>query len=388
MTNSVREAVKKILIAFCLTTGLVTSQAAETWVAVGDPIVVHGDFNNFDFRIDASGAPIVAISENLSTKGIPRSNIQVIRWDGKDWQEIGVPFELRSRRSFGSMSMITGLNGEIYVTRAEEPVGVATNEKQTLLQLHIWEAGEWKLISRKQNRNSENSPHLAKNKNGQVVMCYLSGQVYVTKLVNKTWQEVGIGPVSRVNRYVSSCSVLVDEKENIIVVWRENKGSNLALVAKKWDGKNWNDLGGYLNFDVNRNAGDPVVSSLSDGSPIVAWEESAGNYNQIRVARWSTDKWLAVGGPVRSPNFADATLPSFIVDKEDVPTVTFYNPSGRRTYLAAFKEDSWQVQPLSQINTQVWTPQMLAISGESDIWSLQFGSDPYRRSLVMKKWQR
>jgi hypothetical protein len=83
------------------------------------------------------------------------------------------------------------------------------------------------------------------------------------------------------------------------VAWHESNGGAQQIRVARLAGSTWNPVGGSLNFDQTENA---VHASIADigGAPCVAWEESTGTVgvhpDQIRVARFVGGAWTFVGG--------------------------------------------------------------------------------------------
>jgi hypothetical protein len=105
------------------------------------------------------------------------------------------------------------------------------------------------------------------------------------------------------------------------VAWSESNGANDEVRVKQLASGGWAAIGGALNVDAGKNAGNPSITSVG-GVPYVAWEESNGTKSQIYVKQFTGGTWTAVGGSVNIDPAKDGAIPS-ITDVGGVPYVAY-----------------------------------------------------------------
>jgi hypothetical protein len=126
------------------------------------------------------------------------------------------------------------------------------------------------------------------------------------------------------------------------VVWHETDGSKFQIRAAKFNGSAWTAVGSSLNVDATKEAFSPSITTIG-GVPYVAWYESDGSLNQIRVASFNGSAWTAVGGSLNVDATKEARDPS-------ITTI------GTTLYVAWSESDSAHNQiRVASFNGSAWT---------------------------------
>lgn len=125
------------------------------------------------------------------------------------------------------------------------------------------------------------------------------------------------------------------------VVWQESNGSNDEIRAASLSGGTWEAVGGPLNVDASDEAADPTIASIG-GTPYVAWDESNGTTQQIRVAKFVGGSWVAVGGSLNIDSMESAFSPS-VASVGGVPFVAWQESNGTADQIrvAHFDGSAW-----------------------------------------------
>ena len=147
----------------------------------------------------------------------------------------------------------------------------------------------------------------------------------------------------------SNPDVAIASNNYITLAWQQNHNDNAEIFLRRWNGIQWEALGGSASMGGISNAGQlgsatevqVVVDSV--GNPVVAWkhdEDVTSHKNgdtRIRVARWQANDWVEL-----SPLPLNASGKPSLVMLEDDRFAIAYRPNGSSTiavYLWNF--DHW-----------------------------------------------
>lgn len=75
----------------------------------------------------------------------------------------------------------------------------------------------------------------------------------------------------------------------------DSSGANCKVFVRKWNGTNWEAVGGALNVDAAKSAGDSAIAFDSGNVPYVIWAETDGSNNQIYVKHFDGAGWVRDG---------------------------------------------------------------------------------------------
>jgi hypothetical protein len=147
------------------------------------------------------------------------------------------------------------------------------------------------------------------------------------------------------------------------VAWGESNGTNEELRVKQLGSSGWTAIGGALNIDVSMGAGNPSITSIA-GVPYVAWEEATSTKTQIYVKQFTGGTWTAVGSSINADPAKDGVLPS-ITDVGGVPYVA-YVESNTVIRVRQFTGGAWMTvgTPINIDQTkQAFHPDLTSIGG-------------------------
>jgi hypothetical protein len=246
----------------------------SAWTAVGGALNVDTTKNGNEPGMASVGGTPYVVWQEPNAGNV--SQVRVKRWDGSAWTSAGGSLNADPTRS-GFNTAIADVGGTPYVTWREDSTGVGTG-----YQVHVksWDGAAW---------------------------ADLGGSVNV--------DPTKIAQASRVGSVAGTP----------YVAWQEYDASshNRVRVAR-WTGSAWTLVGGALNLDPARHAGQPSVTGLGS-TPYVVWEDETGNGAEVHVARWTGSTWSLVGD---APN----------------PGTTGYNPQPRLAFLDGVPYVTWTEQ--------------------------------------------
>ncbi|CAM4370136.1 sialidase family protein [Deinococcus marmoris] len=265
--------------------------------------------SNMDLALDGQGTPIMVWNENYGD-----NDVVVFRayQDGNwtDWfpRYLGddLPYAARTRS-------VVAQNGEPVLAWGETlrtPYG-------SRLTVRRWDAAT-KTWNRSPAFNTisvfSRTPALALNAAGQPVVAWLQGEVLASNVFVKRWNgtvwEALGGSLNRTpDRYLAATRLKLDAQGQPTVAWLEDLNGKDALYVSRWDGQQWQALGGPVSANY---ASGPALALDAGGQPVLAWVEERSGVGQIHLARWNGGRWQDSGVINLDPR-KDARAPSLAV---------------------------------------------------------------------------
>ncbi|WP_415788692.1 hypothetical protein, partial [Deinococcus saxicola] len=270
--------------------------------------------SNVDLALDAQGTPIMVWNENYGDNDVVVFRAyQHGNWT--DWfpRYLGddLPYAARTRS-------VVAQDGEPVFAWGES----LRNPYGSRLSVRRWDGGK-KTWTRSPAFNQisvfSRTPALALNGAGQPVVAWLQGEVlesnvFVKRWNGTAWEGLG-GSLNRTpDRYLASTRLKLDAQGQPTVAWLEDLNGKDALYASRWDGQQWQALGGPVSANY---AAAPALALDRAGQPILAWvEKRAGaaqeGTGQVHLARWTGGRWQDSGVMNLDPH-RDARSPSLAV---------------------------------------------------------------------------
>ena len=174
---------------------------------------------------------------------------------------------------------------------------------------------------------------------------------------NAGWDEVGPGAasgggLSTTSGRSDSPSQAMSPDGAPVVAWDDDRGDGEEIYIRRWNGSTWAEIGNgsATGGGISSTPGASTSPSLvvaSDGSPLVAWETSAGADYEIYLRRWNGSAWVAMGGSASgggiSNNNAGSYAPSLVVDAGGAPIVAWYDAGDGdwEIYVRRWNGSSW-----------------------------------------------
>ncbi len=161
------------------------------------------------------------------------------------------------------------------------------------------------------------------------------GKIYVqyAKILSSTptngswnWEWLYLGDMLNKNpendAQYPSISVGTDNKA--VVTWQENDGTSWNVFVKRWNGTSWVQLGDSLDISIAANAQHPVIDIGTDNNPVVAWHEETASTSRIYAKRWDGTQWVQIGGFVNVSGSKKAYMPSLALDSLNNPVISWH----------------------------------------------------------------
>ncbi|MBM4093016.1 MAG: hypothetical protein FJ276_26950, partial [Planctomycetes bacterium] len=241
------------------------------------------------------------------------SEIYVKRWDGSAWVEMG-----SGSASGGGISANSGASQQPCLRRgADGTLVVAWDDASggdTEIYVRRWDSGSSSWVEMgvssasgggiSNNAGSSSGVSAAVAADGKPVVAWqdTSGgntEVYVLRWDGSAWVELGAGSASGGGISANSGTsertfIALAADGNPIVGWRDTTGNSGGdIYIKRWNGSEWGEFpaGSASGAGISANAAgssfSPCIANDSDGSPLVAWQDSARGDYEIYVRRYS-----------------------------------------------------------------------------------------------------
>jgi len=318
-----------------------------------------GDSTQVSLISDLSGNPIVAWSEDLS--GI--REIYMKRWDGNNWVEVG------PNSASGSGLSSTGGDSAVVDVALIAPTSpyyegnpiVTWQENHQNAPVKMYNGDSWMDVGSPLGvAGIVYGPSIGINWGGDPIVAFeahLSGyyQIFVRRWNGSSWVDMSGSPNGISNNTATSGwpEIAMDGVGNPIVVWNDNESGDREIFIKRWNGSSWEEMGvnSASAGGISDNAGDsrrPVITTDSNGYPIIAWaDDTSGDY-EIYVKRWNGSGWEDVGsdsssGGGISNNEGVSRSPSISIDRNDNPIVAWHDDSSgnNEIYVLRWDGEEW-----------------------------------------------
>ena len=261
---------------------------------------------------DSNGRPIIAWKEECSP-----TSVHVIKWTGATWKQLTPERGIRAEPKTGvptSPSLVVGSGEDLFVAWAET---FFSTERQG----SVW-------------------------------------GIYVKRFADGEWLPLGDscfpGGLSKSPNPSAAPRIVVDSRGHLFVAWHEVIDDEYTVYLKRWDGKEWREVGGSASGrGISQNRGDsamfPVLGIDKRESPIVAWRHSAAlPQAQIYVRRWNGGSWETLGDSSTGGGISKSTHgvynPSLALDSNGLPYVAWCQLPRERSqiYLKYWDGKQWQ----------------------------------------------
>jgi hypothetical protein len=326
------------------------SVAAKAWQDVGAPVDDNHLSRSPALTIGRQQLPAVAyVRTTAQSDGRQVPNIFVEGFDGSAWQPVGG----------GALNIKPRFAAELPRIAADRQnrLVVAWYESQTLeggryaVFVKRWNGTAWEPLGAALNtdvRRSALSPSLALDGDGQPVVALAEASegglaVRVRRWDGAQWQLVG-GPGDI--GLGADTQVAVDAAGRITVAFtREVQFGLFQVLAKRWGGAQWLPLGGVPNRDSGRPSNSPSLGVAADGNVWLAWQEQADNASKVYAARWDDAAvgWAPVGDALDGGVAARSTLiPKLALQPDGLPIVAWTEAQTFQTHVHRWNGKAWR----------------------------------------------
>jgi hypothetical protein len=311
----------------------VASWNGSAWTVVGGVLNVDASRNAYlPQLVDVAGTPWVAWTETNGSV----YQVRVKRWTGSSWVAAGGALNVDTGKNANEPGMAS-VGGTPYVVWDEANAG---NVAQ--VRVKRWDGSAWTSAGAALNVDPTRAgfnPHIAdvggtpyvtwrEDSNG-VGTAY---QVRVKSWDGAAWADVG-GGLNVDPTKIAQASRISSVDGTPYVAWQEYNGSVEQVHVARWTGSAWTTVGGALNLDPTKHAGQPSVAGVG-ATPYVVWEDESHGGGEVHVARWTGSTWTLVGDALN-------------------PGTTGFNPNPRLAFLGGVPYLAWTQQTGSSMQVRV-----------------------------------
>lgn len=324
--------------------------AAKSWQAVG-PVVDDSDLARSPaLAIGRKQVPAVAyVRTTTQSDGRQVANVFVKQFDGSAWQPLGSgALNIKPRMAAELPRIVADRQGRLVV---------AWYESQTLeggrYAVHVkrWTGLAWESLGAPLNtdiRRSALSPSLALGPGGEPVVALAEASdsglaVRVRRWDGLQWQLVG-GPADI--GLGADTQVGVDAAGRITVAFRREVQFGLfQVLAARWDGAQWLPLGGTPNRDPARPSASASLGVAGDGTVWLAWQEQVDSANKVYASRWddTTASWVPLGNALDGGVATRSTvIPRLALQQDGLPAVAWTEAQTFQTHVQRWNGRAWR----------------------------------------------
>ncbi|MDW8391392.1 MAG: hypothetical protein RMK84_14800, partial [Oscillochloridaceae bacterium] len=336
----------------------------SSWSALGGG--GNGALSGPVFALAVSGGDVYAGGNFTNAAGIAEAD-RVARWDGSAWSNLGGSVVAALN---GDASVLAVSGGNLYVGGGFTNAG-GVPEADYVAR---WNGSAWSALGGSGGNSALSSPVLALAVSGSDV--YVGGWFtnaagiaeadYVARWNGTSWSALGGSGNGALNSWVNA---LAASGGDVYVggAFTNAAGIPQADYVARWDGTNWNALGGGANGALNSQV---YALAVSGGDVYVGGDftNAAGIPQADYVARWNGSSWSALGGGANGAlngqvyalavNGNDLYVGGNFIDAAGIP---------QADYVARWNGSAWSALGSSadgDLNGQV---KALAVSG-SDVY--------------------
>lgn len=260
-----------------------------------------GDSLSPSLSLGPEDLPYVAWQENVSAGD---SEIYARRWNANTWAEVGA-----GGASGGGISNNDGDSTlpSLVIQGAEAVVAWADKSgDDTEIYLRRFSDNAWVEVGAgsavaggvSNNVGTSRSPILALADDGALYLVWSDDsagnyEIFVKRWVG-SWGEVGGGSaagggISQTAAHSHAPKIAMDEHDRPVVVWYQVTAADTEIFLRRWDGANWEELGGSASGGgLSNNSGASAHPAVSAGAAglSVAWNDNSGGNYEIYARQW------------------------------------------------------------------------------------------------------
>ncbi len=347
-----------------LSIGAMAPSAHAGWSPAGGALNVDASKSAYSPSIATiAGVPYVAWREDVGV-----GQVHVARWNGSAWSTLGGVLNVDATKN-AYLPRVVDVAGTPYVAWTE-------NNGSNVYQVHVksWTGSTWAAVGGILNvdpTKTGNEPEMA-SVGGTPYVVWLepdassASQVRVKRWNGSTWTSAGASLNTDTTK-VGYNPHIADIGGTPYVTWREEvTPSDYQVHVKSWNGLAWANVGGVVNVDPTKIAQASRLASVA-GVPYIAWEEyNASSVNQVHVARWTNSAWEQVGGVLDIDPTKHAGEPS-VASLDGTPYVVWEDETygGGQVHVASWTGSAWSLvgDALNPATTRYGQVPRLAFAG-------------------------
>ncbi len=272
------------------------------WTLVGPSVKASSSiFADVDSSRHASNPSLAFAGDRLylawlepNNRGVPQ--VYVRHWNGSAWIKDGE--SQNTDVMHRAYDLTFSSNGDVpYLAWIE-----LDDKKIAQLHLKHLTGNQWIIDGESLNLNASQpaaNPSLAFNGSTPILAWSESDSnrvfhLYAKRQVDGQWHMIGDGPLNVSLLHDAIEPSIAFEETALYAAWMELSDQGFYQIrVKRWDGSQWEPLGGPLNINPSSHAMRPSVA-LRNRIPSVAWIEiDASGVAQFYVKSWDQDRWTS-----------------------------------------------------------------------------------------------
>ncbi|MCA9837031.1 MAG: Ig-like domain-containing protein [Trueperaceae bacterium] len=380
-----------------------TAVSLDSFKQLGDVTALLGSAKDLgekpiDLAADAEGNVMVAF--------ISDAKIQVQTWSGSAWTSLAALPVDTSADSLPQIALLSDGNPVVaWRNGADNPATTSIIEPSSI-QVARWNGSSWDDLGPVNSSLEASAPSLALYEDKLYVAYHESDGTNPDVVVatydsdSSSWQKLGDILDSAPAALAISPALAIDSTGKPSVAWWEAKVDGTAeVLVKQFDGTAWQALGTALNVGTNVRANMVSIAAGPDNLPVVAWHEFDAaatdpvNADHIYAKKWNGSSWTALGGMIDRAEADGAQYPSLAIDAantislvwfESLKTSSFENNS---IILAQWREDKWleigQLDAEEPVIQQAYYPS-IGLAGASEAITVAWIQDDLETGVKLK----
>ncbi len=223
----------------------------SSWTQVGTTFLdfeTNKDAIGPALKLDSSGNPVVAWSEGNGNA----NTIYVKRWNGSAWVQVGSSAVSTNFNAKTPALALDSSGNPVVVWRESFTAPTFSN-----IQIRRWDGSAWVNVgSGKLDVNDSGdvdrasfAPSVALTSSGNPVVAWsesdgTSRNIYVKRWNGSAWTQIGSQLDVNSNQEAYTPSIALDSSGNPVVAWNEaDTNSSGSIYVKRWNGAVWAQLG-------------------------------------------------------------------------------------------------------------------------------------------------
>jgi len=265
-----------------------------------------GYFMQLSLAIAPDGTPYVVWED----PGSGDYEIYVRRWNGSVWEEVGAGSasgggisDNDGRSRFPSITI--ALDGTPYI--AWHDVQDSASQIASIYARR-WNGSVWEEVGPHSasgdgisNTGSAYDPELAVASDGTLYLVWCDSssgnwEIYTRRWNGSAWEEIGASSASGVGISANSDrsvapSLAMERDGTPYVAWENYRDGAYEIYVRRWNGESWEEVGigsasgGGISDNGNWSTS-PTLAIAPDDTLYAAWDDSAGEENEIHARCW------------------------------------------------------------------------------------------------------
>jgi hypothetical protein len=264
-------------------------------------------------------------------------HIHINRWNGTEWTEATTSPESSLSDPVEASSYAVQLDA------ADNPILVwsfrnSSTSQHSPTQVWRWMGNTWTGLGTSVSNNPPATNlyqplRLLLDNEHRPIVASSEGDIFVSRWTGDSWTRIGnsLGAFPG-DTPARPNDMLLDGSSNPVLAWGESSGTTQSVRISRWTGSVWEMLGSALDaVPGNTSPFNPRLQIDKTGNLITAWEEPSQENGSIQInfRHWTGAEWVPIGNPIiAGPGNTSNLNMSFKLDDSDNLYVTWLEKTG------------------------------------------------------------